>query len=161
RDAAPVRAPGEEEPAGGFRCLYAGSLDPLKGLPTVLTAAAATPDVEFVILGGRGPDLVADRWASNVRFAGAVPGAAGGAELRPPHALLLPHAAAAAGRYHSPLKLFEYLAAGRAILASDLPATREILTHGQNAWLCAPEDPQALADGIALLPDDPSRACAA
>src|SRR4030095_1193804 len=127
RDAAPVRAPGEEEPAGGFRCLYAGSLDPLKGLPTVLTAAAATPDVEFVILGGRGPSLVADRWPANVRFAGAVPPAAVGAELRTAHVLLLPHAAAAAGRYHSPLKLFEYLAARRANVPSALPAARETL----------------------------------
>lgn len=37
--------------------------------------------------------------------------------------------------YASPLKLFEYLALGRAIVAPDMPNIREILTHGKNAVL--------------------------
>lgn len=40
----------------------------------------------------------------------------------------------------SPLKIFEYMAAGRAILASDLPAIREILSDGETALLCEPDD---------------------
>jgi glycosyltransferase involved in cell wall biosynthesis len=78
------------------------------------------------------------------------------AELCTADVLLLPHAAAAATRHLSPLKLFEYLAAGRAIVASDLPAFREILTQNEHALLVPPDDPRALAQAIALLSRDPA-----
>lgn len=51
----------------------------------------------------------------------------------------------------SPLKLFEYMAAERPIIASELPSIKEILHHGRNAYLVPPGDPQALADGIRRL----------
>jgi glycosyltransferase involved in cell wall biosynthesis len=58
-------------------------------------------------------------------------------------------------RHTSPLKAFEAMAAGRPIVASDLPSSREVLRHGENAWLVAPDDAGALADGITrLLADD-------
>lgn len=148
---------GEPRPAGTtLRCLYAGSLDPLKGLPTLLAAAEALPEVEFLLLGHCGSELTSNRVPANVRLSGAVPPMAVMAELGAADVLLLPHAAAAAARYLSPLKLFEYLAAGRAIVASDLPAFREILTHDENALLVPPDDPGALAQAIALLGRDPA-----
>ena len=54
----------------------------------------------------------------------------------------------------SPLKLFEYMAAGRAIVASDLPSIREVLTDDVSAVLVAPGDAAALAQGIRRLADD-------
>jgi glycosyltransferase involved in cell wall biosynthesis len=57
-------------------------------------------------------------------------------------------------RYASPLKVFEFMAAGVPLVASDLPALRESLTHGRNAWMVEPEDPEALAAGLAHLLDD-------
>jgi glycosyltransferase involved in cell wall biosynthesis len=57
-------------------------------------------------------------------------------------------------RHTSPLKAFEAMAAGRPILASDLPSSREFLRHGENAWLVAPDDPAALAEGLARLLED-------
>ena len=56
--------------------------------------------------------------------------------------------------FTSPLKLFEYMAAGRAIAASDLPSIREILTDGENALLVKPGDPNALAAAIRTLIND-------
>ena len=56
--------------------------------------------------------------------------------------------------YTSPLKLFEYMAAGVPIVASDLPSMREILRHDENAWLVQPGDPSALAEGITTLLSD-------
>jgi glycosyltransferase involved in cell wall biosynthesis len=54
--------------------------------------------------------------------------------------LVLPNPASAIStRYTSPLKLFEYMAAARAIIASDLPSIREVLTHESTALLVAPE----------------------
>jgi glycosyltransferase involved in cell wall biosynthesis len=56
-----------------------------------------------------------------------------------------------AAEFTSPLKLFEYLAAGCAVLAPDLPAARAVLTHGRDAWLFRADDPQALAQGLERL----------
>ena len=47
----------------------------------------------------------------------------------------------AANPYASPLKLFEYLALGRVVLAPDQSNLREVLTHGENAWLFDPSEP--------------------
>lgn len=56
--------------------------------------------------------------------------------------------------FMSPLKIFEYMAAGVPILATDLPSLREVLRHGQNAWLVAPGDPGELSEGMARLLSD-------
>jgi hypothetical protein len=59
-----------------------------------------------------------------------------------------------------PLKLFFYMAAGRPIIAGDTPDVREILRHGENAFLCRPDSPEALFDGISTLAADASLAAA-
>jgi glycosyltransferase involved in cell wall biosynthesis len=56
--------------------------------------------------------------------------------------------------YTSPLKLFEYMAAGRPILASDLPSFREVLAEGENALFVPPSDPDALAGALLRLSAD-------
>ena len=53
--------------------------------------------------------------------------------------------------FTSPLKLFDYMAAGAPIVASDLPTVREVLSDGDNALLVPPEDPAALATAIRRL----------
>jgi glycosyltransferase involved in cell wall biosynthesis len=57
--------------------------------------------------------------------------------------------------FMSPLKLFEYMAAGVPIIATDLPSIREVLRHGENAWLVQPESPEALAEGICVVMENP------
>ena len=57
----------------------------------------------------------------------------------------------------SPLKLFEYMASGSPIVASDLPALREVLTP-DNALLVTPDSSTALTVAFArLLADEPLR----
>ena len=51
-----------------------------------------------------------------------------------------------------PNKVFDALAVGRPVVTADTPAVREVLTHGEKAWLCPPGDPDALAER-------PARAC--
>jgi glycosyltransferase involved in cell wall biosynthesis len=51
----------------------------------------------------------------------------------------------------SPMKLFEAMAAGRAIIASDIPPLREILKHEQNALLVDPQDPSAWSRAVKIL----------
>ncbi|MEM8785649.1 MAG: glycosyltransferase family 4 protein [Pseudomonadota bacterium] len=57
--------------------------------------------------------------------------------------------------YASPLKLFEYLALGKAVLAPRLPNIEEVLTDGQNALLFDDNDVNAFAEGIYRLVTDP------
>lgn len=56
--------------------------------------------------------------------------------------------------YASPLKLFEYLALGKAIVGPAQPNLREILTHEHNALLFDPNDGDGLSKVIARLSDD-------
>jgi glycosyltransferase involved in cell wall biosynthesis len=57
--------------------------------------------------------------------------------------------------YHmSPLKMFEYMAAGKPILATQLPSVMEVLTDNENAVLTEPDNPQALAQGIRRIMED-------
>jgi glycosyltransferase involved in cell wall biosynthesis len=60
--------------------------------------------------------------------------------------------------FMSPLKLFEYMAAGVPIVATDLPSLREVLRHGENAWLVEPGNGKALAEGICRILCDGSLA---
>lgn len=53
--------------------------------------------------------------------------------------------------YASPLKLFEYLALGKAIVAPGQPNIREILSHEKNALLFDPAHPEQLAAAIQRL----------
>lgn len=53
-------------------------------------------------------------------------------------------------------KVLQGLAMKRAVLSGDSAATRENFTHGEHLWLCAPGDPQALADGLRTLMQDAS-----
>jgi glycosyltransferase involved in cell wall biosynthesis len=62
----------------------------------------------------------------------------------------------AAVSYASPLKVFEYMAAGRAIVAPDQPNIREILKHEQTALLFDPADPDALWEAVSRLAGDPA-----
>ena len=52
--------------------------------------------------------------------------------------------------YASPLKLFEYMASGRPIIASDLPALREIL-NDKNALFFKPDSASELAQAVKML----------
>jgi len=56
--------------------------------------------------------------------------------------------------YISPMKMFEYMAAGKPIVASDLPSIREILNNN-NAILIEPNNPKILAEGIKKILNNP------
>ncbi|MEF8880415.1 MAG: glycosyltransferase [Candidatus Nanohaloarchaea archaeon] len=55
-------------------------------------------------------------------------------------------------RYTSPMKLFEYMASKRPVIAADLPTTREIA--GDSIWYYTPCDYQELAEKIRQLDDE-------
>jgi glycosyltransferase involved in cell wall biosynthesis len=55
----------------------------------------------------------------------------------------------------SPLKIFEYMAAGKPIICSDLSVLREILENEKNALLCPPDDLNAWKNALKRLMCDP------
>ena len=87
---------------------------------------------------------------------GLIPQSEGPAHLAACDVLASPHVPNADGTpfFGSPTKLFEYMAVGRGIVASDLDQIGEILEHGRTAWMVEPGNPDALADGLATLIDD-------
>ncbi len=136
--------------------IYAGSLNRLKGTDLLLATARQLPAVRFVLLGGPDRAAIAHYRAAaadlpNLHLAGTVEPTAVPALLRAAELLLLPHARGAEQRYVSPLKLFEYMAAGRPIIASDLATTREVLVPEETALLVPPDDATALAAAIRRL----------
>ena len=149
-----------------FTIGYAGHLYPWKGVDLIIEAVAALQDTRGLIVGGheREPDLArltqlaADLdCASRVQFTGPVPPPEVATWLQRAHVLILPNRKSAIStEFTSPLKLFEYMAAGRPIVASDLPAFREILRDGENALLVEAGNPQALVAGITRIKHDPA-----
>ena len=90
--------------------------------------------------------------ADRVRFTGVVP-----REDVPAHVAAFDIALQpAVTPYASPLKLFEYLALGKAIVAPGMPNIREVLTDGDNALLFDAEDEASFASALSRLSADPS-----
>jgi glycosyltransferase involved in cell wall biosynthesis len=58
----------------------------------------------------------------------------------------------------APLKIVESMACGVAVVASDLPPVRELITHGENGWLVHPDRPAELARALRILIEHPALA---
>lgn len=134
-------------PAGRFTAGYTGHLYAGRGIELLLQLASQSPDILFLIVGGEPEEVkrlqaeVVQAGLENVQVMGFTPNAELPRYQAACDVLLAPYeervAASSGGdiaRYLSPLKLFEYLACGRPIVCSDLPALREIL-HPGNAIL--------------------------
>jgi glycosyltransferase involved in cell wall biosynthesis len=151
----------EERPP---RVLYAGQLYPWKGVEVLVEAAARIEGCRLVILGGLEgePDLERVRALVRARgllgraeMRGTVPQREVSAELRRAAVVAVPFLHTAMTESHtSPLKAFEAMAAGRPLVASDLPSSREFLRHEETALLAAPGDADSLAAAIRRILDD-------
>ena len=162
--------PAREIPRSSDRPLvvYAGHLYAWKGVDVLLDALVEVPEADGLIVGGHAkePDLarvraLADKLgiASRVRFTGLVDPPDVRALLSQASVLVLPNPASAIStRFTSPLKLFEYMAARRPIVATDLPAMREVLTPDVNAIFVVPGSGPALSAGIRRVLSDPELA---
>ncbi len=142
--------------------VYAGSFFPWKGVQDLVAAAEWLPGCRIELIGGS-PERIHE-YRSQVPAGGAEVVFAG--HLTHPQTLqalgraclaVLPNRAEPNSLWSSPLKLFEYMAAGCAVVAADLPSVREALAHDEAIWV-PPGDPRALADGIRRLADDPALA---
>ncbi len=156
-DGAPVRqALGLE---GKLILGFTGFIRSWHGLPRVVEAMASLrdrPDLHFLIVGdGPGRKEIEERaqrlgLASRLTILGVVPQPEVGAYVAAFDIALQPHAVA----YASPLKLFDYMALGRAIIAPDQENIREVLQHDRDALLFHPADEASFRAALARLSAD-------
>ena len=144
--------------SGQGTVLYSGHLYSWKGVDTVLGAAALRPDLKFVFLGGTAHDLEVYRkkqqelGLKNVVFEGHIFKTQIPARLLDASVVLLPNnpGTVESEKYTSPIKMFEYLASGVPLIASDLPSLREVLDESVCTFFKA-GDPADLARALDLV----------
>jgi len=143
---------------GGF---YAG-----RGIELLHGLARRNPEIQFIWAGGTTHSI--EEWTRRLTMEGLgnvqLTGFINNTELPLYQAagdiLVMPFGTAIAGssggnsaEICSPMKMFDYLASGRAIMASDLPVLHEVLNKG-NSLLLPPEDPDAWQKAIIRLAGD-------
>ena len=145
---------------------YVGHLYPGKGMEVVDKIAALLPNSDFHVIGGMEKDIAF--WKersnhSNILFHGFVTQDELSGYFDHLDICLLPNQKTVRtsgwsgtkkdlniGDYTSPMKMFQYMAHRKAIVASNLPVIQEVLTS-QNSILVDPEDTQAWVDAINSL----------
>lgn len=159
----------EGRPNARLHVGYAGHLYPGKGMELIVQLPPLVGHADFHVVGGTPEDLAIWRGRvsfPNLFFHGFVSPARVQRFLAKFDVVIAPYqyrVAASGGtgdisRWMSPLKIFEYMAAGKSIVASDLPVLREILEDGRNALLCRPDKPGDWAAALHRLMDDPALA---
>ena len=134
-----------------------------KGISDIIEALTQLPGMTFVAVGGGEPDIA--RYTSLARQKGI-----DARVMLFPHApqpvlalyqqaadiLLMPFPDTPHYRNHmSPVKMFEYMASNRPIIASDLPTIREVLNE-RNAVIVPPGSPESIVRGVKQLIEDPA-----
>ncbi len=149
--------------------VYAGHLYPGRGMELLVQLARALPQVHFLWVGGNPEPVAAWRerisaeGLENITLTGFIENRMLPLYQAAGDVLLMPYEKSVAGSSGgdsadicSPMKMFEYLACGRAILSSDLPVLHEVLNE-QNAVFCPPEDPECWQKALAELLAEPER----
>lgn len=159
-------------PAGTPVAGFVGTLKAWHGTETLIHAVAelhqrpAAGPAPHLLIVGEGPQRAALQTLADstgiahaVTFTGAV-----AHELIPAHIAAMDVAVApyddAPDFYFSPLKLFEYMAAGRPVVAAAIGQITECVRHQETGLLYPPGDTAALAAAIAAVLGDPVRAAA-
>ncbi len=156
---------------GDFRIGYTGHLYPGKGMELIAAIAPLLPDAQLHVVGGRPEDI--SYWqdelakvgtGENITFHGHRPHSEVAGYIEAMDIVLAPYLRFVQGLggkgrnlsdWMSPLKLFEYMGHGKAIVCSDLPVLREVLTDGVNARLANPDAPEEWVSAIRALHSSP------
>jgi len=155
--------------ADGLTAGYTGHLYPGRGMDVLIGLAQAFPAVNFLWVGGRPNDVVqwrtraAQMGVNNLTLTGFVPNRSIPLYQAAADILLMPYETSVTvsgggntADVCSPMKMFEYMAAGRAILSSDLPVLHEVLDPTR-AIFCPPQDVSAWVSAFRQIMDDAAR----
>lgn len=149
-------------PRPGRTVLFLGRFDePRKGMAVLLAALPALvdrfPDIEILVVGRGDEDELRDEageLAGHLKFLGQVDDAVKASALRGADVYCAPNT----GGESFGIVLVEAMAAGTAVVASDLDAFRRVLDDGRAGRLVPVEDSDALASAlIEMLSDDDAR----
>lgn len=160
--ARPEQLPAKPWQQAARHIIYAGSFFPWKGVAELIEASAQLPGCTLTLIGGDAARIAEMRAAAKpggaeLVFIGHLPHAEVMTRLAGACIAVLPNRDDTDSAFTSPIKLFEYMAADCAIVASDLPSLREILAEDEAAWFKA-GDATALAAAIRRLADSPELA---
>lgn len=151
---------------------YVGRLKTLgmeKGVADLLQALVALRSTGrffgFIVGGPETDRLQYERMATDlgltsedVRFTGAIPAQDIHSALAACDVLTMPFPDLPHYRFNmSPLKMFEYMAARRPIVTSDLPTVRDVLSE-ETAVFCEPGNPSSIANALQWIADHPEQA---
>jgi len=139
-----------------FTAMYAGNFGELQGLHTVVDAAAVLrdePSIGFVLVGGgsveqRLRSRVAGLGLDNVRFVAAQPFARMSEVLAAGDVQLISQKDVLLSRSTLPSKVQANLAAGRPVIGAVAGDAAEVITTSGAGYVCAPEEPLALAAAV-------------
>jgi phosphatidylinositol alpha-mannosyltransferase len=156
-DPAVLAQAGHKEPSERLRIVFVGQAVERKGLPLLLRSFEALRDhipTELTVIGPTAEELAPlmldDR---DVRVLGKVDDARKREELQRADLLCAP---SLRGESFG-MVLTEAFAAGTPVVASDIAGYRDVVRDGVDGVLVAPADPQALAEALRDLYDEPER----
>lgn len=150
---------------------YIGSLYPGKCMEVLLPIAKAMHDVKFHIVGGdvewvnHWKEDAGKQGIQNLVFYGKISPAEVAGYYEALDICLMPYSnkifvdknrKLEIGQWISPLKLFEAMAHGKAIIVTDLPSIREVMSNGEDAVLLDSSDIKGWVDAIETLATLPS-----
>ena len=162
-DATPMPLPGDLSDASSFVVCFVGLFYPWHGVRFLAEAFALfhtrCPDARLLLVGDgeEAPVVrsVLERYGAleAAHFTGLVPRSDAPRYMAAADVLVSPHADV--HRFiGSPIKLFEYMAAGKPIVATRVGQIQEVLADAESALLVAPEAPEAMARALERLYDD-------
>lgn len=144
---------------------YCGSLFPDKGIEHILLVAKNIPDVDFLFAGGQEPQIkhwknfAISRKIKNVEFIKFIENSKVPLFLQTADVLIMPYKTDQKIKIMdinttSPLKLFEYMAAKRPIISTNIPAISRTIVHNVDGLLAEPNNIQQLTNFVKIVLED-------
>ena len=131
--------------------MYVGSLQRGKGIDMILRMAELSDRYHFVIVGGKTGTILESEQLTHIP---QVSNEQAREYMKSADFLLLPMTKQKY-KFHSPLKLFEYLCAGKVLIASENEDLTEVLQHRENAMLANSDDPLDFLKQMDIVCNDP------
>lgn len=146
---------------------YCGNTYPGRGIENLIEVAERMSGTIFLVVGGLDSDnryyrnIAASKGLNNFIIRGFVPHRIVAQYLKASDILVIPYTSRmtikggtnAAG-FTSPIKLFEYLAAGKPVVSTDLPTIREVVKDGEDAIIVKPDSVGSLQEGLNRVIED-------